>query len=270
MNELDNKSTNNNVLEGDTFFNTLDRQIHGDDDDEEYVPIQPQESNAKLADNNANTNPDTEKRLNNLEKRYEASSTEGQRLAKENERLAKQLEDAKNGSSNSPQPKNIKEFLKLGDDFVYDTQEAIDDPESDSGKYRKAELALEVHRQSQEQKNLDNREALANVQAEQKQALMKKFRLSESDWEKFQDKVANSDITLEDTYLLFNPELVTDNAIRGIIGESNRHRQKISAFGNNTIVESGQGEENQSESGKVVFDKLFNIDNSKFRTVDEI
>ena len=98
--------------------------------------------------------------------------------------------------------KSIKEQLNLPENFVFDQQEAINDPDSNSAKVMQAQVdGLVQERVGQVlQKEKQNSQKVAEVNAKKRQALAfkKKHRMSDTQFESFMQKAKNHVLTLED------------------------------------------------------------------------
>ncbi len=253
-------------MSGDDFHDELSRQIIGEE--EEYEPINVLPDTTQTQQPIPDNNGEIAKRLENLERRYTSSSTEGMRLAEENRKLAEENARLQAEPKNKP-PKNLKEALGLNEDFVYDEQEAIDDPDSDSYRYRKAEIALEAKRIIDSERQKDSAEIEQIERDRQKAELMQEFQMDEQGWNEFENSVKGRQWSLRDIFVLQHPEVIANTAIQEISQEQRRHLEKIGNFGK-TLAHTGGGTRQNGLSGDQIFDSMFVIDNSKFVTKDEI
>lgn len=213
---------NDNVQEQefnmDQFFDTLDKQVNGAIFDDEQLGFnQPDDQKEDVEGDNPATEQDTE--LSNLQKRYDDSSEEAKRLYRELSEY-KKYEDYlpilealredpalvehlssydRTGGSN----KSIKERLNLDEDFVFDPDAAINDPNSDSANVLGAMIQQGVDaRLSKFEQESQRQSAMDTNLAEFK----KKHELSDSEYDELVNWSKQQTLTMDDIYYLKNRE----------------------------------------------------------------
>ncbi len=225
------------VLEGDqqedtgsdSFFDTLDNQVNGQilDEDLSTQPETEQVTQPQVdSEATGNEEVDWQSEAANLQQRYSDSSREAQRLKQEldsaseysqyaplinhlqNDPASVQaLKDHINGESNP-----VEQF---GEDFIFDGQEAITDPKSDSAKALRAMIDREAdnkvnQRLSQEQQK--NQQALNEYQETQRvEDFMKRTGMNEDQMNAMQDWANTRELTIDDIHYLMNKEQSAQN-----------------------------------------------------------
>ena len=161
------------------------------------------------------------------------------------------------------EPKSLKEALGLDDTFVYDSEQAIQDPNSDSGRYRRAEIMLEVRRQGSEQREVDARDQALEDYRVEKKAFIAAHQMNETQWKAFEAKAANVPVSLEDLYLLQNKDRFAQNIARSTVDQ--RIQQRASMNQINPSLASSQGDmAPQPQTDDDLFNKMFKINNANF------
>jgi len=198
------------------FFSQLDQSVNGIVTDSGR-PSSPQQITSKdLNSNQENpvaevSNPDE---LKVLEKRYADSSREAKRLnnrLKELETYAPLLDKMREDPNlistvrnyiESPE-KGIKESLGMGEDFVFDPDEAISDPSSDSAKVFDSVVNQKVSKivngkmqQQEQQRQVQN----------QSEMFKQKHNMSDEDFSKFMNFANSRPLNYDDIYFLMNRE----------------------------------------------------------------
>jgi DNA repair exonuclease SbcCD ATPase subunit len=129
---------------------------------------------------------------------YSGSSREAKRLQEELISVKQQIKS----TENSKQPSDIFEALGIDkENFVFDQDEAIKNPNSDSGRVQRAYIAVEAARLfERQQKAKENEMYEKDIQKQfdsEKQALMKEYNLTEeqfNDWVEKQGKNLRLDL----------------------------------------------------------------------------
>ncbi len=165
------------------------------------------------------------------------------------------------------QPKNLAEYLfgKEGaENFVYDPEEAISDPSSDSAKYHKAEIALETRRQIDRAKAEDKENDAQAIFEGEKKALMEEFKMSDSDFAKFEKEAEARSVTLKDIYLMLHRDEISENIAKNTVNQFSSQRTRMSEIA--PAFASKGGQEIQKETDSQFFGNLFNIKDNEFET----
>ena len=210
-------------------------------------------------------------------KRYEDSSREAVRLSeqyKDVEPFVPVLQAMKNDSGlvdhvrnylvNGGEPeKSIQENLGLGEDFMFDQQEAMTDPDSDSAKLMNAHVDRMVQgrvgQMIQAEKQRAQQVQQANTRVTEEQEFRKRNSMSDKDFETFKAKAQEHVMTLDDVNYLLNRgqnnENVANSAKKDMLNQmKNVRNMPTSASGANN-QDPGRSESDE------VFDAIKGIDN---------
>jgi ElaB/YqjD/DUF883 family membrane-anchored ribosome-binding protein len=267
------------------FFDQLENEVNsGIQDNTEVTQSQPSGSEqvTHATQDNGSNNVNQSQDSTDWKKRYEDSSREAVRLSdqyKEVEPFVPVLEAMKNDSGlvdhvrdylvNGGQPaKSIQDRLNLKDDFVFDQQEAMTDPDSDSAKLMNAHVDGMVQNRVQGMLSAERENAAKQQQARARQQeeadFMKKHNMSEQDFATFKSKAQEHVMTLDDVNYLLNRgqnnENVANSAKRDMLNQmKNVRNMPTSASGANS-----QGQQ-RSES-----DEVFDLINGSDSGVDNL
>tara|TARA_R110000824_G_scaffold37327_2_gene114702 strand:- start:1315 stop:2193 length:879 start_codon:yes stop_codon:yes gene_type:complete len=213
----------------DSFFDTLDNQVNGQilDDDLSTQPETEQATQQYVdsADTD-NEEVDWQSEAENLQQRYSDSSREAQRLKQELDGASQYSQYAPliNHLQNDPASvQALRDHIsgesnpaeQFGEDFIFDGQEAITDPKSDSAKALRAMIDREAdnkvnQRLSQEEQK--NQQALNEYQEGQRvQDFMKRSGMDEDQMVAMQDWADTRELTIDDIYYLMNKEQSAQN-----------------------------------------------------------
>jgi len=163
-----------------------------------------------------------------------------------------------------PAPKNLKEALGLPEDFVYDEAEAVDDPESDSGRYLNARIAIQAKRLqiTEDEKRMQKKGE--EQYSEQKKTLMEKYKLDEAGYAKFEKQMADREFTLEDMFLTINRQQYAENVSRSTAKQFSNQRERVSSYIPSLAGSSGAPKQPLSDAQ--LFNKYFGVDDKTFET----
>ena len=267
----------------DDFFNNLDKEVNGGIMDDSPEVTQNQNSGPEQV-----THANTETGSNMLEKQS-ANSTDWEKRYKDSSREAVKwreefkkvqpfipvLDAMKNDSGlvqhvrdylvNGGAPaKSIQEEMGLDEDFVFDQNEAMQDPDSDSAKLMNAHVDGLVQRRMgqmiEKQKEQSMKVDLQQKRKAEEMAFRKKHNMSEEDFLAFKKKAQNHKMTLDDINYVVNKEQVANNVASSTKQDmmnqmKNVRNMPTSASGaNSQKVERGQDRD--------VFDSILGFDNS--------
>ena len=222
--------------EGDSFFESLEAEVNGGIQEDskqnvqnEATPVQ-QDPN-RVGQQAAQVSQPSE--IETLKKRYSDSSREAQKMRaqlnelqpfmpvldamKKDGNLVEHVRDYfKEGGS---VPKDVKSQLKLPEDFEFDPDEMVSNPESNSRKVFEQMVGNIVNKRADEiVGNMKQEEAQAQYNDSiNKQAVefIKKHGLTKEEFRAFMteaaEKVNNQGMTFEDMYLIMNQNKVNQN-----------------------------------------------------------
>ena len=219
------------------FFSQLEQEYNGAVDDSLLDTNDPPPKNEPGNESPVNTGPAQATPLpeqgnsNSIdwEKRYKSSSNEARKL---NEKLKETskfepllnvmrkdkglVQHIKEYLEAGGTPKSMKEKLGVPDDFVYDPQEAMEDPESNSAKLFNAQVDKAVNAKVDKK----HREKVAQVKMQTANAkkladakrLMARHNLSTDQLKVVYEESKKRNVSLDDAYYLMNKSQVVNKA----------------------------------------------------------
>lgn len=120
---------------------------------------------------------------------------------------------------------SVTQRLQLPEDFIFDADEAIKDPTSDSGKV----LAFQIDKiVDQRMRERVARESQVSEIQKQEMALMKEFDLKEGDLDDLRDWAKKRTLTLKDIYFLKNRENRDREIVRKSVDERLNKSERVS------------------------------------------
>tara|TARA_R100000458_G_scaffold20043_1_gene17804 strand:+ start:2247 stop:3149 length:903 start_codon:yes stop_codon:yes gene_type:complete len=215
-----------------SFFEALDQEVNGgiQDNTEETQPQQSDPEQVTRTQNKVGSdNVDWDDDGNPYKKRYADSSREAVKLAeqyKSVEPFVPVLEAMKNDSGlvehvrdylvNGGQPsKSIQSSLGLDDDFIYNEQEAMSDPKSDSAKVMNAHVDKIVQQRVssmlQQEKQNASRQMIERKRIEDEAKFRKETNMSDEEYSEMVEWAKNHTLTLDDINYLKNKQKVAGN-----------------------------------------------------------
>jgi len=206
----------------DDFFQQLEDSVEPTLRDEPKITEAP-------VDNPTNSGVAASSEEATLLKRYEDSSKEGKRLYEENQRLQKQIEANKDlqpiiedMKSNPEMLSHIKNFYERGTEtksileevgvpetFIGDFDEAISNPESDSGRVLANVVDKMVQQRIRESTMKSNEERQAEMA---RQNFQQEKKLSDEDMEKMKNWASDYRPSMDDLYMLYQKQSGTYDA----------------------------------------------------------
>jgi len=209
-------------------------------------------------------------------KRYEDSSREAVRLSdqyREVEPFVPVLQAMKNDSGlvdhvrnylvdGGKPEKSIQDHLGLEEDFMFDQQEAMTDPDSDSAKLMNAHVDRlvqgRVGQMIQAEKQRSQQVQQANARVTEEQSFRDKNSMSDKDFETFKAKAQEHVMTLDDVNYLLNRGQNNDNVANSVKKDMLTQMKNV-----RNMPTSASGANNQdpgrSESDEV-FDAIKGLD----------
>jgi len=202
----------------------------------------------------------------NLEKRYSDSSREAKRLntqlrdlepympllnaMKEDPNLISHVRNYFEGGGSAP--KGIKEQLGLDEDFVFDYDDALSDPNSSSGQLFNATVDGVVQRRLGD---FAQKQSEQSRRASQENTFKAKYDISDTDYTDLMDYAKGHTLTLEDVYYLKNRDnrdtQVAGNARNEVMQQMKNVRQMPTS-----VASSGNVQREEQSIDDSVFDKL--------------
>ena len=218
------------------FFNQLENEVNGGIIDNTEVTQNQTSGSEQVTHVQHDDGSDNVKQSSNdstdWKKRYEDSSREAVRLAdqyKSVEPFVPVLEAMKNDSGlvdhvknylvNGGQPeKSIQEHLGLDEDFAFDQQEAMTDPNSDSAKLMNAQVDKVVQARVGQILHAEKQNAQKINAEKSRQQVEKDFQekkgMSDEQFNEFKERAKNHILTLEDVDYLLNRDQANANVVQ--------------------------------------------------------
>jgi hypothetical protein len=214
------------------FFNQLDNEVNGGIiDDTEVTQSQPSGSEQVTHNTLDNGSENVAQSTDSVDwkKRYEDSSREAVRLTeqyKSVEPFVPVLEAMKNDSGlvdhvrdylvNGGKPaKSIQEKLQLDEDFVFDQQEAMTDPDSDSAKLMNAHVdgmvQGRVNQMLESERSRAQQIQQAKAKTTEEQSFKEKHNMSDDQFNTFKARAQEHIMTLDDVNYLLNRDANNTN-----------------------------------------------------------
>jgi len=266
------ESTVTKEPQADDFFAQLDSDVNGGILEQENIDT----SVTSAAGNNTpqyskgeDQEPQSQDDVETLRKRYSDSSKEGKRLSSRLNELEPYVPiiDAMKDDPNlithvrnyfetgGEAPKSMKEQLQLDEDFVFDPDDAVSNPTSDSAKVLQGTIDGVV------QKRLNG--ALSSQKAENKRLTQEsdfrqKYEMNDEEWGEFVNFAKGKSLSLDDIYYLKNRESRETNIARDAstqvaqqMKDVNQRPQSLATSGSQT-VETSQDDQ--------IFESILGID----------
>lgn len=254
--------TENNTVAED-FFSQLDRQVMGEVVEQPDVEAQVEQT-TPIQDPVAEQN--TEQVSVDWEKRYSDSSREAKRLnnqlqdlepympllnaMKEDPNLISHVRGYFEGGGSAP--RSVKEQLGLDEDFVFDYDDALSNPDSQSAKLFNATVDGVVQRRLGD---FARKQSEQSRRASEETAFKSKHNVSDEDYNDLMKYAKSHKLTLEDVYYLKNRDNrdneVANNTRNEVIQQMKNVRQMPTS-----VASSGNTQREEKSIDDAVFDKL--------------
>ena len=258
----------------DSFFEALESQVNGSIAD---VPVEatPAKQDSNTTDPSSAT---SDNELDSMKKRYSDSSREAQKMKAQLDELKPfmpVLEVMKKDSglvdtvreyliSGGKPPESVSNQLKLPDDFVFDSHEAMSNPESNSAKVMDAYVNKMVENRTSEIINNEKKNAQAVQQQiiRKKQAddFKKKHDMGEDEFKQLVEQAKQHKITLDDIYYLLNKDKVSNSVA------NQTKEDMLTQMKNVRNIPQSQSGSNNAGTAKgqndSLFDSLLGLDSS--------
>lgn len=266
------------------FFSQLENQVNGGIADGNTEVTQDQTSGPEQVthvenkDNGSNNVQEQSQNSVDFKKRYTDSSREAVKWRdkyKQVEQFVPVLDAMKNDSGlvdhvrgylqNGGAPsQTIQDKLGLDEDFVFDQQEAMEDPDSDSGRLMNAHVDGMVKQRVSSMLNQEKEKAHASQDALDRKKSELEFKernnMSEDEFYNFKEQAKTHKMTLDDIHYLLNKDQAAQNVATSTKQEMLNQMKNV-----RTIPTSASGANSQGESkseDRNVFDNILGFDNS--------
>jgi len=249
------------------FFDELDRQVNGAVQESAGEPVQ----HDSVTASNSSREESVNKQGHNYEKRYKDSSREAGKLKgrlDELEPYAPILDDMREDPNlinhikgyyegGGTTPGNLKERLGLDEDFVFDYDEAIDNPDSDSGKLLNASVDGIVQKRLG-QFARQSKEESQRVTAEQD--FRNRYNLNNEEFQEVVNYAQSRPLTYDDVYFLMNRGKKDDKIAQNTKGEMMEQMKKVRQRPSSVASTGSSDSSSPGSSDDRVFDALIDID----------
>ena len=256
----------------DNFFGQLESEVNGaivdDIENETSTASETQSVNTPQVEEPASEAQTTED-IETLKKRYSDSSAEGKRLnqrlselepylpildeMRKDRNLVSHVKGYFDGGGQAPQ--SMVEKMNLGEDFIFDPDEAVSNVDSDSAKVLNATIDGVVQRRlnnaldkQKQEFNLDRK--LSDFRA--------KHSMSDSQWDEFKTFADNQSLSLDDIYYLKNRGLKEQNIAKSV-SDNNARQVQATQQRPKSLATQGSTKVETSEEGQI-FDAIMGID----------
>ena len=230
---IEDNDTSNPLQEGssDDFFQALEDDVNSAIQEEALegtTEVTPPKSDPEQVTHETEGSKSDESDVD-WEKRYKDSTREAQKMhtelselkpfvpvlnaMKDDSGLVDHVRDyLENGGAPA---KSVTERLGLDEDFVYDSDEALKNPESDSARVFEHSVDkivnTKVNGLLQQQKEQNDAQIAANARSQEEQKFKKDHKMSDADFNSMMGQANKHVMTLEDLHLLVNRDKVQAN-----------------------------------------------------------
>ena len=272
------ESQSNSGSEG--FFNDLESQVNGGIIDTEATQSQevaPEQVTHAQIDNGSNNVAQSDNRTD-WEKRYTDSSREAVKWRdryKQVEQFVPVLDAMKNDSGlvdhvrgylqNGGAPaQSIQEALELPEDFIFDQQEAMTDPDSDSAKLMNAHVDGLVQQRvgqlvEQEQVRA-NQVAVAKNRQVQEIDFKRRNNMTDEQFEEFKAQAQKHTMTLDDVNYILNKDKAAQNVAQNTQKEMLNQMKNVRSMPASASGANSQGVSKTEDRN--VFESIMGFDDS--------
>ena len=224
----ENEVTQESNLDSGEFFDQLENDVNGGIIDDEATYDAPTEVTQPNPGPQEVTQGSNDANQVDWEKRYKDSSREAQKMNTELSNLkpfVPVLEAMKNDAGlvnhvrdyleGGGSTKSVQEKLGLGEDFNYDHNEAMTNPDSDSGKVFQSHIDSTVNQRVGQMMNVEKQKNMQAQQQSNMQREIKDFKsrhkMSDDDFADLQSAAQTRKLTLDDVFYLVNKDKNNQN-----------------------------------------------------------
>ena len=218
-NELDFSQEDGLATDSGDFFESLDREVNGMILDDNEVGEVTKEATQSKTDPNNNIQPDDHQ--HDWEKRYKDSSKEALKMKEQLSDLSNyapiinrlkedtgMVDAIKTYIDNGNKPEDVKQALNLPEDFMFDLDQAVTDPNSMSAKALEHTISNvvdhRVNNKLQQDKDARREETLKERQAREAIDFKESRGISDNEYSEMMDWANEHKTSLEDIYFLKN------------------------------------------------------------------
>jgi len=256
----------NDINNSGDFFGDLEQEVNGG------ILESSDDSSQTLSDNKEKSSEVQQENVETLKKRYADSSKEGQRLntrLKEIEPYLPILDEMRKDpglinhvrgyfEDGGQTPKTVTEKLDLPEDFVFDADEAISEPDSDSGKVLNSTIDNVVQRRLTNELNKQKEETKVTSEIN---AFKQKHGMNEDQWNDFKSYADSRSLSFDD--ILYLKERESSEPARkretGVFEKAANH-VKQTQMKPQSLASAGSTSDTKSSQEDELFDAILGID----------
>ena len=266
-NLLEDNSSETQEMSSSDFFNELDRQVNGAVLDSAGETVQRDSVTAS----NSPREESVDKQGHNYEKRYKDSSREATKLKgrldelepytpilddmREDPNLISHIKGYYEGGGSTPG--NLKERLGLDEDFVFDYDEAVDNPDSDSGKLLNSTIDGVVQKRLGQFAEKSKEES---HRVSEEQDFRSRHQLSDDQFQQVVQFAQSRPLTYDDIYYLMNKGVKDDKIAQNTKGEMMDQMKKVREKPSSAASSGSSGSSSPGSNDDRVFNSLIDID----------
>lgn len=263
------------------FFEGLENQVNGGIQDAEVTQSQqsdPTQVTRNTQDSGSNNVAEQSNNGTDWQKRYTDSSREAVKWRdkfKQVEKFTPILQAMKNDSGlvdhvrdyltgGGKPAKSIQEKLKLDEDFVFDANEAMQDPDSDSAKVMNAHVDGLVNKRVGEVVQTEQKRAMAmqsiRKKAVQEMEFKKRQNMSDQEFEAFKEQAKGHIMSLDDIHYLLNRDKAAQNVATNTKEQMINQMKSVRNMPTSASGANSQG--GQVSEERSVFENILGFDDS--------
>ena len=279
--EIDNQQENveSAVFDSsDNFFDNLDQSVNGmvseGEETQKTTEVTRSESDTEQVTHN-----ESQSAPNNVdwEKRYKDSSKEAVKMSQQLKDLkpfVPVLDAMKRDSglvnhvrsyleSGGKPNKSVKDELGLDEDFIFDQQEAIENPDSDSAKLMQAHIdgivQSRVNQVLTREKQNAGQMQQKFMQQKQEADFMKKNGMTPEEFNQFKTEAQSRKLTLDDIHFLINKDKTVTNVANNTKQDMLNQMKNVRNIPTSSSDSNNQGS-NKKSANDSVFDSMAELD----------
>tara|TARA_R100000808_G_C2153083_1_gene162954 strand:- start:2566 stop:3480 length:915 start_codon:yes stop_codon:yes gene_type:complete len=257
------------------FFNALDAQVSGDGIAKEPQMVTQEKTTEQTTSLNENPEQSNslEKEVKTLEKRYADSSREGKRLnsrlselepyvpileaMREDPNLITHVRNYFEGGGSAPT--NMKEQMGLSEDFMMDVDDALSNPDGDSGKLFNATIDGIV---SKRLRDFQTSQAQSSAKLAEESNFKARHGMNDDEFGEMMDFAKDHTLSLDDIHYLKNREQHQKN-VANSTREDMLNQMKTVSGRPSSVASAGSTPPPPDKSvDDVVFDKLMGAESA--------
>ena len=254
----------NEELDSNDFFAGLENEVNGG-------ILESDDSSQTLSDNKEKGSEVQQENVETLKKRYADSSKEGQRLntrLKELEPYLPILDEMRKDSglinhvrdyfeSGGQTPQNVTSKLDLPEDFIFDADEAVSEPNSDSAKVLNSTIDNVVQRRLSNELGKQKEEMKVSSEIN---SFKEKHNMDDNQWNEFKNYADARSLSLDDILYLKQRESGEPMEARNVgVSEKAANHTRKAQMKPQSLATTGSAS-TEVDSDDQLFDAILGID----------